>query len=55
MNKILIVCVVVVLGSVAWANAHAEKPKIKYCKNYENGRVIVVEAGFPCPSGFVEL
>lgn len=30
-------------------------PDVKYCKNFENGDIIVIEAGFPCPSGTVEI
>ena len=30
-------------------------PEIKYCKNYETGEVIVVEANQPCPFPTAEL
>ena len=28
---------------------------VKYCKNYETGEVIVVEANMPCPYPMAEL
>lgn len=28
---------------------------VKYCKNLQTGEIIVVEEGYPCPSGTVKI
>ena len=33
----------------------AEAQEVTYCKNYQTGEIIVVEAGYPCPYPSVEL
>ena len=36
----------VVVGMFSSAEGHE---KVKYCKNYETGEIIVIEDGYPCP------
>jgi hypothetical protein len=36
-------------------NAQAQDDDVKYCKDFETGEIIVVEAGMPCPGTTAEL
>ena len=49
----------VLLAAIAYVGltlcAVADDSKIKYCKNYETGEIIVIEKGYPCPSPTVEI
>ncbi len=49
MIKVFIVVCLVVFGSFAAAQ------DVKYCKNYQTGEIIVIEAGYPCPSPTSEI
>ena len=42
--SVVFVLLAILFATNAWSN-----DKVKYCKNYETGEVIVIEAGYPCP------
>jgi hypothetical protein len=33
----------------------ADAQEVKYCKNYQSGEIVIVEANMPCPFGTAEL
>jgi hypothetical protein len=41
---VVFVLLAMLFATNAWSN-----PKVKYCKNYETGEIIVIEDGYPCP------
>ena len=50
----MVISLGLIILAVMIAN-RATSQELTYCKNYETGEVIVVEAGFPCPYPTVEL
>ena len=31
------------------------EPNVKFCKDFQTGKIVVIEAGFPCPFGTIEI
>ena len=47
--------IVFFLIALILAVIEAEAQDVTYCKNYETGEIIVVDAGMPCPYPTVQL
>jgi len=56
MHKITLITAAVLAFCLAdWLIHPAAAQDVKYCKNYQTGEIIVVDAGMPCPYPTVEL
>ena len=55
MNDAIEAVAVLILFSIAIWAVDSEAQAVTYCKNYETGEIIVVEAGMPCPYPTVQL
>ena len=55
MSKQLAIWTTIAVAFLLLAMQAMSQDKVKYCKNYETGEVIVVEAGYPCPYPTAEI
>jgi hypothetical protein len=51
MKKVVLIVCLLAIGPLV----QAERPKLKACKNFQTGKIVMIEAGYPCPSGTVEI
>lgn len=51
-NALLLLVIVLMPAYIAGASANE---KVKYCKNYQTGQIIVVDKYMPCPYPTVEI
>jgi len=54
-NIIESIAVFVVFTAILAVSSKCTGSDVKYCRNAETGEIIVIEAGYPCPSPTHEL
>ena len=52
---LVVVFIIAALVVLIKTTATAISQEVKYCKNYQTGEIIVLEASYPCPYPTVEI